>query len=257
MTRGKLTESDTLEAGPDTRFAELCGPEGADEEESADAHPGYGSLLGLGVRKQAKKPVIVLAPEVAEQAAQVMEINAGQLVVRGGHAPNGFGALGLGSLGDGEDGEPFGALGELDAPAEAYEESDQEQDAALAEWAVRALGNGESEAVETVWAEEELAAEEPAFDEPVHEEAIVEQAWLDWARALAEPAATAAQAPDFEQADDLPEPEPLAPAVDAIELAEPELPKHELRQLVAQISRPRPSRHLWRRAVAYLKRLLA
>src|SRR3569833_360343 len=129
MTRWKLTDAVTLEAisagfGPALRLAELCGPEGIDDGEPDADHPGYGSLLGLGVRKPVKKPVIVLDPEVAEQAAQVMEINAGQLVVRGGQPSQGFGSLGLGSLGDEEE-EPLEVFDEAAGPEPACDADDE------------------------------------------------------------------------------------------------------------------------------------
>src|SRR3569833_1877046 len=133
MTKGNLTDAASLEAisagsGPVLRLAVLCGPEGIDDGEPDADHPGYGSLLGLGVRKPVKKPVIVLDPEVAEQAALVMEINAGQLVVRGGQPSQGFGSLGLGSLGDEEE-EPLEVF-EAAGPEPAYDDDDEELDPA-------------------------------------------------------------------------------------------------------------------------------
>src|SRR3569833_184021 len=178
MTRGKLTDAATLEAisagiGPGQRWAELCGPEGIDDGEPDNDHPGYGSLLGLGVRKPVKKPVIVLDPEVAEQAAQVMVINAGQLVVRGGQPSQGFGSRGLGSLGDEEEDplEVFEAAG----PEPAYDDDD-ELDPAVAEWAARVPGSGDEDDVDEV-VEESAAAAWPAPAEREDPPAVPEEGY--------------------------------------------------------------------------------
>jgi hypothetical protein len=314
MSRGDPSEARNFEMARDSAWAELCG---TDEDEAPEEElAAYGSLLGLGVRKAAKKPVIVLDPEVAEKAAQVMEINAGQLVVNPGQAIPGFAGLGLDPLGaEEEEDEPLDALEEEEQPAD----DEDDDDAVLAEWANRTtelsdvgdepfeaaelpecaepasspvdLAQPESEPepayelsveAEETWADEtveeaaeEVVPEQSVREETVSEEDALDQAWLEWARSL-----TPAGEPVFadEDADDFEEPEalddeagdystPLEAAALLEEPAEiepetPELPRHELRVMVAQLSRPRKTeaQRLWiraRRLWVLVKRIFA
>lgn len=280
MTSGKLTQAKALHPATDDAWAELCGVDGGDDEEFERQEANYGSLMGLGVRKPVKKPVLVLDPEVAEKAAQVMEINAGQLIVNPDKSGQGFAWPGFDPLD--EDEEPLAAF-------EAGEdEEDEEAQAAVAEWLSRETFPEEADADEELdevaqdectpeedlspaglsdaepepgwWGAEEGASEPDSsiaeeITAPVDEtdegdeaelpfdQPVFVQPAFEWA--LGAPGAP--PVPDVACADEAgdfarsDEPEPLLQHTTAADLPEPEGHGHELRVMIAQLTSPRKS----------------
>lgn len=106
MSAGNPSDPDIVDPLTDDPLAFLyeAGDEDEDEDSTAD-HPGYGSLMGLSVHRdgagvkptKAKAMAIVLDELEAQRAAEVMEINAGQLMTNPDRSARqvGFQALGL------------------------------------------------------------------------------------------------------------------------------------------------------------------
>lgn len=290
MTSGKPTQTQALRTAPDDAWAELCGVDDDDDEEFERQEANYGSLMGLGVRKAAKKPVLVLDPEVAEKAAQVMEINAGQLIVNPDKAVQGFAWPGFEQAGSDEYAAQEPIVGE-DA-----EDEDEDAQAAVAQWLSREavpeeaspddvredLVEHERDAadeaalaevpLELTWRaaadddyEPRVAAEED-YEVPVAEadeaelspgRPIFAQPASEWALGApgAPPVPAIASAPHIDDFALSGEPEPLLHTADAIvgALPEPEPHGHGLRVRVARLAPPRKS-HSRRRLSVLLRR---
>jgi hypothetical protein len=251
MSRGEPPHAGAFRAAPDGDWPYADDSAEDDDVEFVDEVAGYGSLLGLGKpSEKKKKAVIELAPELAEKAAQVMELNAAQLMNHPDKSSQSFAFLGLDPLDpedilddedlfdeDEEEEEEVAAprfkkklaLGDPSEPAEAIDDF-----AAQSNWA-EPEADGDLSPIEFPWrAADDAVPEagetgaEPGWDgEEAEEEAgpvFVEDAQAEepvHAEADFDPPEEPANPVEPEPAEEFVEPEPAAASLETEPLDEP------------------------------------
>jgi hypothetical protein len=134
MSASDPSDPDVVDPLSDDPLAFLyeAGEEEEDEDSTAD-HPGYGSLMGVGVRRvageerPAKKMMAIVLDELeAQRAAEVMEINAGQLMTNPDRSSRqiGFQSLGLDAGDEGAEEDDLAESLNWEAAAEEEDDGD-------------------------------------------------------------------------------------------------------------------------------------